>query len=325
MTAQQLTRNTVLCCPMCKSYLLEDYLVVGHGSQPGGVPFFSVLRCRRHGVEFADAFSADQQSNDQQSKRTSTALAARQPTSVDVSSLSGLYGEDPSAISPRYVDFMDRVEAITGPADGRVLHDVGCGLGNLVFEARRRGWRVQGNDIVPGVREGMRQSGIPCFIGSLSGLEIEPGSCDVVTSFCVLPHHLAQPTPDMLAVARMLRPDGWLVLQFPDNGLFRRMGKLMYRILGDSRLTRHIIANLYGPGGHQFAWTRNNLREYLSLCGFNNVIFQPYSGNPEITLARFRFAPAWNRACAAAAVYGLKISGDVLGIPNHSIAFARKR
>lgn len=320
MTAQQLTRNTVLCCPMCKSYLPEDYVVVGHGSQPGGVPFFSVLKCRRHGVEFADAFP-----DDQQSKTTSPAVTATQPTSADVSSLSDFYGSDPAAICPRYVEFMDRVEAITGPAEGRVLHDVGCGLGNLVFEARRRGWRVQGNDIVAGVREGMERSGIRCFIGSLSALDIEPSSCDVVTSFCVLPHHLPQPTPDMLAVARMLRPDGWFVLQFPDNGLFRRMGKLMYRMLGDWRLTRHVIANLYGPGGHQFAWTRNNLREYLSLCGFNNVTFQSYSGNPGITLARFRSAPAWYRACATAAIYGLKIGGDVLGIPNHSIAFARKR
>jgi SAM-dependent methyltransferase len=171
----------------------------------------------------------------------------------------------------------------------------------------------------------MEQSGIRCFIGSLSGLDIEPGSCDVVTSLCVLPHHLAEPTPDMLAVARMLRPGGWFVLQFPDNGLFRRLGKLMYRTIGDSRLTRHVIANLYGPGGHQFAWTRSNLREYLSLCGFRNVSFQSYSGTPGITLARFRFAPAWYRACAAAAVYGLKISGDVLGFPNHSVAFARKQ
>ncbi len=320
MAAQQLTSNAILCCPMCRSYLPKDYVVVGYGSQPGGVPLFPVLRCRRHGVEFADAFS-----DDQQSKMTSTALTATQPTSVDVANLSVCYGDDPAAISPRYFEFMDRVEAITGPAEGRLLHDVGCGLGNLVFEAKRRGWRVQGNEIVPGVREGLERSGIRCFIGSLSGLDIETSSCDVVTSFCVLPHHLAEPTPDMLAVARMLKPDGWFVLQFPDNGLFRRMGKLMYKVLGDSRLTRHVMANLYGPGGHQFAWTRNNLRQYLSLCGFTDVTFQSYSGTPGITLARFRSTPAWYRACAAAAVYGLKFGGDILGIPNHSIAFARKQ
>jgi 2-polyprenyl-3-methyl-5-hydroxy-6-metoxy-1,4-benzoquinol methylase len=85
---------------------------------------------------------------------------------------------------------MNRVEAIVGPANGRILHDVGCGTGSLIFEARRRGWRVQGSDIVPGVKQRHRKNGIRCLIGTLSDLSIPDEFCDVVTSFCVLPHHL---------------------------------------------------------------------------------------------------------------------------------------
>ena len=119
---------------------------------------------------------------------------------------------------------MDRVEAVAAAHPGAVLHDVGCGNGQLLFEARRRGWRVQGNDVVSnsGVRRLMELSGIRCLIGNLSELELELGSCDVVTSFCVLPHHLADPTPEMRVVQRILKPgdrrSGSVRIQPSDSG-----------------------------------------------------------------------------------------------------------
>jgi len=298
--------RTTLRCPLCNSYRATDYSIIGYGSQPsGGVARFAVLRCRRHGVEFADALPA-----------------ACSPETKE-QSLRQLYG-DPAISTARYVDFMDRVETLVGPARGRVLHDVGCGVGHLLIEARRRGWVVQGNDIVAGVKTIVEKNGIRCLIGSLSGLEIPRESCDVVTSFCVLPHHLTDPTSDMLASARILKSGGWLVLQFPDNGLYRRVVKLIYRTLGDSAKTRSLLANLYGPGGHQFAFERNNLTKYLSMCGFKEAICKAYSGAPQFTLARFHEKPFWYRLLAATAVHTLKGASDLFKIPNHSIVFARK-
>jgi SAM-dependent methyltransferase len=291
---------------MCNSHSPDDYTVIGYGSQPpGGVEYFAVLRCLRHGVEFADSQPPP-----------------KDPVSEE-SSLESLYG-DPNQRLPRYIEFMDQVEAVVGTAGGALLHDVGCGMGHLLFEARRRGWNVQGNDIIPGVKRGIEKNGILCLIGSLSGLAIVPESCRVVTSFCVLPHHLTEPTPDMMAVVRMLRPGGWFVCQFPDNGLFRRIGKALYRVLGDSLVSRSIMANLYGPGGHQFAFTRTNLGQYLAVCGFAQVIFESYSAAPKYTLARFGEKPLWYRTAAAIGIYGLKIFSDIFGIPNHSVVFARK-
>ena len=297
--------KSTLSCPLCNSHDLDDYAVVGYGSQlpPDGVPRYAVLRCRRHGVEFADA------------------LPGPRPNAC--ADMTACYG-DPNQSSPRYVEFMERVEAMVGPPAGRTLHDVGCGVGNLLFEARRRGWQVQGNDVDSSVKDGIDKNGIPCQIGSLADLDISCSSCEVVTSFCVLPHHLAEPTPDMLAVARILKPGGWFVLQFPDNGLFRRASKLLYRLVGDTHISRRVIANLYGPGGHHFAYTRKNLAEYLSERGFKEMVFQSYSGSPRITLRRFRAEPLWYRTLAAIAVYGLKMLGGVLGTPNHSVVFARK-
>ena len=293
---------------MCNSHELNDYTVVGYGSQPppDGIRGYRILRCREHGVEFADA------------------LPGPKKEALEVGVLTVYYGGDPTQSSPRYVDFMGRLEAVVGPATGRLLHDVGCGMGNLLCEARRRSWQVQGSDVASGVKAGIEKIGIRCLIGSVSELNIASGSCDVVTSFCVLPHHLADPAADMIAVARILKPGGWFVLQFPDNGTFRKASKLLYRLFGDSYLSRRLIGNLYGPGGHHFAYTRKNLKEYLSGLGFKETIFQSYAGSPKITLARFRAKPPWYRLSAAAAVYSLKILGEVLGSPNHSIVFARK-
>jgi SAM-dependent methyltransferase len=306
---RQRESSTILSCPICESRRRDDYIVIGYGSQPNGVQNFPVLRCRRQAVEFADA------------------LPVPQSDSGAKESLDHCYGS-PFESHPRYVDFMDRVEAVVGRKPDALLHDIGCGNGQLLFEARRRGWRVQGNDIVPGVREGIEQAGIPCKIGSLSDLNLEPEACEVVTSFCVLPQHLTNPTPDMLAVARMLKSGGWFVLQLPDNGLFRRVGRMCSRLFWPGRpspFARFVMANLYGPGGHQFAYTRANLKQYLRKCGFAEVIFQSYFPSSRYALARFHSRPIWHRIAATIAVNGMRWASQILCLPNHVIAYAKKQ
>lgn len=294
---------TTFACPICESRRPDDYTVVGYGSQPEGVRHYPVLRCRRHGVEFADAVPVP----------VSDAVRREH---LDVMYEAGEHA--------RYEDFLDRVEAVVGSRRG-VLHDVGCGHGALLAEAQRRGWQVQGNDLVDARRRDVA-AGIRCFVGPLSALDLDPASCDVVTSFCVLPHHLTEPTPDMLAVHRLLKPGGWFVLQFPANGLYRRLGKVAYHVCWPWRPTqfaRFVLANLYGPGGHQFAYTSTNLTEYLRKCGFTGIRVTPYYPAVRFTVARFRNRPAWVRAAALAAAALLHTAGRLLRMPNHAIAFAR--
>jgi hypothetical protein len=88
--------GAVLSCPLCKSHSPDDYTVSGYGSQPpGGVEYFSVFRCLKHGVESADAPPAPRDRMGQES------------------SLEFLYG-DPNQRQPRYIEFMDQVEAVVG-------------------------------------------------------------------------------------------------------------------------------------------------------------------------------------------------------------------
>jgi SAM-dependent methyltransferase len=298
-----------LVCPICESREISDYVLIGRGGQPGSHPGeYPVRRCLRHGVEFADALPPPRA--DEHSKE----------------SLDRLYGFQ-NAPGTRYSEFMDRVEAVCGRANGRRLHDVGCGNGQLLLEARRRGWDIQGNDIVRGVRAVLEENGITFKEGTLTQIQLPPETCDVITSFCVLPHHLTDPTPDMLAVEQAMKPGGWLILQLPDNGLFRKGAKLVSRLFWPrrpSRLARFVLGNIYGPGGHQFGYTRDNLREYLRKCGLEVVKFQDYIGSPKYALARFQTAPSWKRIPIAATVYAVWGVSHAFGNPNHMMVFARK-
>ena len=173
----------------------------------------------------------------------------------------------------------------------------------------------------------LAQTCVRRWTGTVSELDLDPRSCGVVTSFCVLPHHLTNPTPDMRAVERMLKPGGWFVLQFPADGLFRRAGKALYRVYWPWRpkpFARFILGNLYGPGGHHYAYTQNNLAEYLRPCGFDEVRFAPYYPASRFTLARFETKPLWFRGGAFLAVSLLRLAGMTVRLPNHAIAYARK-
>jgi SAM-dependent methyltransferase len=225
-------------------------------------------------VEFADAVPSDSASD-------ATCKA----------SLDRMYGTLDEGVNARYVDFMDRVERVVGAAPGR-LHDVGCGNGQLLYEARRRGWHVQGNDLVGGVGSDLERHGITFYRGSLAQLSLSLRSCDLMTSFCVLPHHLLEPGPEMQAAYAMLKPGGWLVLQLPDNGTLRIAGKALYALLAEfrPRPARWILANLYGPGGHQYAFNRTNITEYLKKIGFGQILVESYYPAVGPTLARFQSA-----------------------------------
>jgi SAM-dependent methyltransferase len=298
----------VLVCPICDSSNPDDYELLGYGTHDDGSAPFPLVRCRRDAIEFANALPVSQ---------------AQDAPQAALDQLYGAAGEP----SGRYIDFMNQVEAIVGPAGGRTLHDVGCGNGQLLLEALRRGWRVQGNDIVPSVRARIEAHGVRCFTGQLSELPLQGESCDVVTSFCVLPHHLVRPTPEMIAVHQMLKPGGWLILQLPVSGPMRVVLKAIGRVAlpwGPTRLSRFMLGNICNPGGHQFAFTQQTVARYLRQRGFTDILSMPYRLPRRYTLARFTEYPWWVRTLASLAVGLLQLIARSCRMPNHSLVFARK-
>jgi SAM-dependent methyltransferase len=287
--------KVVVKCPICENENASDYALIGNA------PDWEILRCNRDGVEFANALPAPFQEQTQHSI------------------LDSFYGTTIDEPSARYSDFVDRVEGVM--TNRGIMHDVGCANGQLLTEAKRRSWTVQGNDIVAGLKPRLEAAGINYYYGALNSLNLPTSSCDVVTSFCVLPHHLVDPLPDLRAVWDLLRPGGWFVLEMPDNGPYRRIAKRMYSITG-SRV--NILAQLYQPGGHQFAFDRTNISSLLQKVGFSVKQIDDYHLDPAQSVNRFKGRPLWIRVPLSVAVYAVAGLSRLLRQSNHMFIYAQK-
>ena len=92
--------------------------------------------------------------------------------------------------------------------------DLGCGTGYGTAELAAAGWRVVGMDrVAPAARS--RGSSARFVRGDLERLPFAARSFDTVTSFQVI-EHLADPRAYLEEIARVLAPDGVLLLSTPN-------------------------------------------------------------------------------------------------------------
>ena len=97
----------------------------------------------------------------------------------------------------------------------KTLLDIGCGAGGFLLEQQKLGWRVSGFDVNPRAVELCRQAGLTDVFQAddLSEIDFER-QFDVVTMNQVL-EHIARPNRFMAAVGCLVRPSGFLVMNFP--------------------------------------------------------------------------------------------------------------
>jgi len=142
--------------------------------------------------------------------------------------------------------------SLTGDGPPLVL-DVGCGVGLLLDEARRRGWRTQGVELSDwGVRRA-RHLGLDVFQGTLEEAGFEPGSFDAVFMVDVL-EHLADPVRTLAKVSQVLRPGGVLCVVTPNaaSAAARVLGRRWWGMLP----------------GHVVLFPHRRLCELLRTLGF---------------------------------------------------------
>jgi len=147
---------------------------------------------------------------------------------------------------------------------GRLL-DVGCSAASFLVAARDRGWNVAGLDVSRGaIEHATSVHGLSASIGTLEDARFPSGSFDVVTLFeCI--EHMARPARALEAAARLLRPDGLLVITTPNiDGLV-------------PRVTYHLLARTIGawehptPPHHLYQFSRRTLTALLERTGFRVV------------------------------------------------------
>jgi SAM-dependent methyltransferase len=157
-------------------------------------------------------------------------------------------------LSERCVFWLQRLlESVRPP--GRAL-EIGCGHGAFVSLLGEVGFDALGMDLSPWVVEFARQTfGVAVRCGTLATLDLEPGfAC--IAAFDVL-EHLADPLDTMRRCARLLAPDGVLLLQTP-----------WYRGQGPDW-------TMFQPEEHVYLFTEASLRDLLGRAGFREIDVRP--------------------------------------------------
>src|SRR5262249_31474362 len=135
-----------------------------------------------------------------------------------------------------HVAFIARAAANRTDLD---LLDVGCGSGTLLGLMKRRGFRVMGVEFSrEAAAVAQAENGVPVITGSLEDTLFPAESFDIVTLFHVM-EHVTNPRSVLSEVARILRPEGSIVLQVPniDSWQFKWFGPRWYGL----DIPRHVI------------------------------------------------------------------------------------
>jgi SAM-dependent methyltransferase len=186
-----------------------------------------------------------------------------------------------------------RIERLK-PGRGRLL-DVGTAAGAFLRAARDAGWDAIGIEPNRWLAEwGRNQYGVDIQVGTVDDLPLPEASFDVITLWDVIEH-----TPDPLHVLRsarrLLKPDGLLVVNYPDIGTWiaRAMGR-----------TWPFLSS-----AHLYYFTRDTMRAALFAAGFEPQDMRPHVQRLELDylVSRSRIVSPWLSQIGGSVVRALKI------------------
>lgn len=114
---------------------------------------------------------------------------------------------------------MDVIEPLVGSA-GSML-DVGCGAGEVLHVAQRRGWRVAGAEPVEESAEIARRRGLDVRTAMLADAGLPERDWDVVSAFHVL-EHVTDGVSFLRSLSGWAKPGGLVVIEVPNWGSVER-------------------------------------------------------------------------------------------------------
>lgn len=128
----------------------------------------------------------------------------------------------------------DEIAARTGPADGRVAVDLGCGTGFVTASLAKRGWRPLGIDFSTPMLSAARAA-LPdtaLVRARAETLPLRAGRASLVTIGTAF--HWMAPAPTIAEIARVLAPGGWCAifwrLSTGDSPPMKVVGEVLARI-----------------------------------------------------------------------------------------------
>jgi SAM-dependent methyltransferase len=172
----------------------------------------------------------------------------------------------------RHAEVLDRLTGLVSrPGRTPALFDVGAGRGDFLDLARRRGFRVAGNELSAAAADLCAATyGIELTVGDLGGVP-GAGSFDAVTMWCVLAH-VPDPARLLTDTLRLLRPGGVLYLHTPRWCGLDTAGRLAAR-LSAGRLSQ--VSDRRVNSAHLRLFGRRSMTALARSCGFEPVAVTP--------------------------------------------------
>ncbi len=183
------------------------------------------------------------------------------PTDEELNSYYKTYAyENNSDISPITIDsyntLLDQFEKYR--SNNRIL-DVGCGKGDFLNEAKKRGWEVYGTEYSQKALEICRGNGLNMKQGKLSPDFFPSDYFDVITSIEVL-EHINNPNEEIEQIRHFLRKGGLFYCTTPNfDSLMRYYLKTDYNVI------------VYPE--HLAYYTKSTLNQLANKNGFQNTEF----------------------------------------------------
>ncbi len=151
------------------------------------------------------------------------------------------------------------------PEGGKLL-DLGCGVGIFLKLAQNDGWDVVGTDVSGfAVRYAKEKFGVEALQGSLETLRLTAESFDAVALWDTI-EHMEDPLANLREVRRLLKPEGILLLDTPnEDALLRAIARFLHRLsLGTFKYPVSKIYHRY----HLYYYNRRTIGKLLEAAGF---------------------------------------------------------
>lgn len=183
-----------------------------------------------------------------------------------------------------------RLDEIARFKPGGRLLDVGCAFGFFIGHARDRGWDVAGVDVsehsLSHARDTLGIENLNC--GPLQDLGLPAGQFDVITCWDAV-EHFPNPRVVVTEMHRLLKPDGFLVMEIPNE--FSSLARIVWSIRNRRPPTPVTL-----PPTHLFFFDQKTIYTFLDICGFHVAHFRttgfanPENPRPEILKRLFNRA-----------------------------------
>lgn len=184
-----------------------------------------------------------------------------------------------SEFERRYERVVLEAEKAVGPI--RSVLDIGCGIGNFLAYAGRRGIRAVGVDVEEKAVDSARNRGLEACLPADVDARVPDSSLDAATMWDVI-EHLLDPLEGLEAMVRKVRPGGALLFETPNAGFPPRRAVLsVHRITG----RRVDLTDPFYYLEHRSYFTIEGMEALLRRCGCR-ITWSALAPSPRQKMAR---------------------------------------